>query len=64
VNAGIYLIEPHLLSRIPDGFCDFGQEIIPSWIKNKVHVAGIRMQEKVIPIDTPDQLKKAKIRDK
>ena len=64
VNAGIYLIEPHLLSQIPDGFCDFGQEIIPSWIKNKVHVAGIKMQEKVIPIDTPEQLEKAKISDK
>ena len=64
VNAGIYLMEPHLLSRIPDGTCDFGREVIPSWIETGVHVAGIKMEEKVIPIDTPDQLEKAKIREK
>jgi NDP-sugar pyrophosphorylase family protein len=62
VNAGIYLIEPHLLSRIPEGTCDFGREVIPRWIQDGVHVAGIKMKEKVIPIDTPDLLKKAKIR--
>ena len=60
VNAGIYLMEPHLLSRIPDGVCDFGSEVIPSWIEAGVHIAGIKMKKKVIPIDTPDQLKKAK----
>ena len=62
VNAGIYLIEPHLLSRIPEGTCDFGREVIPRWIQDGVHVAGIKMKEKVIPIDTPGLLKKAKIR--
>ena len=62
VNAGIYLIEPYLLSRIPEGTCDFGREVIPRWIQDGVHVAGIKMKEKVIPIDTPSLLKKAKIR--
>jgi NDP-sugar pyrophosphorylase family protein len=62
VNAGIYLIEPHLLSRIPEGTCDFGREVIPRWIQDGVHVAGIKMKGKVIPIDTPSLLKKAKIR--
>ena len=64
VNAGIYLIEPDLLSRIPDGTCDFGREVIPNWIEAEVHITGIKMEEKVIPIDTPDQLEKAKIREK
>ena len=64
VNAGIYLIEPHLLSRIPDGTCDFGREIIPGWIEAGVHITGLKMEEKVIPIDTLDQLEKAKIREK
>jgi len=62
VNAGIYLIEPHLLSQIPEGTCDFGREVIPRWIQDGVHVAGIKMKEKVIPIDTPGLLKKAKSR--
>jgi mannose-1-phosphate guanylyltransferase/phosphomannomutase len=62
VNAGIYLMEPHLLSRIPVGTCDFGREVIPRWIQDGVHVAGIKMKKKVIPIDTPGLLKKAKIR--
>jgi NDP-sugar pyrophosphorylase family protein len=62
VNAGIYLIEPHLLSQIPEGTCDFGREVIPRWIQDGVHVAGIKMKEKVIPIDTPSLLKMAKIR--
>ena len=63
VNAGIYLIEPHLLSRIPDGICDFGREVIPNWIEAGVNVAGIKMEDKVIPIDTPDLLEKAKTRE-
>ena len=64
VNAGIYLMEPHLLSRIPDGVCDFGREVIPNWIDAGIHIAGIKMKEKVIPIDTLAQLKTAKIREK
>jgi NDP-sugar pyrophosphorylase family protein len=64
VNAGIYLIEPHLLSQIPDSPCDFGREIIPDWIKTNTRIMGIKMKKKVIPIDTPDMLKAAKIREK
>ena len=64
VNAGIYLIEPHLLSRIPDGACDFGREVIPSWIEAGVRVAGVKMEDKVMPIDTPDLLEKAETRKK
>ena len=62
VNAGIYLIDPHLLPLIPDTPCDFGREVIPDWIEEKIRVMGIKMEEKVIPIDTPNLLEKAKIR--
>ncbi len=64
VNAGIYVIDSHLLSRIPDSPCDFGREVIPDWIKANTRIMGIKMKEKVIPIDTPDMLKAAKIRKK
>jgi NDP-sugar pyrophosphorylase family protein len=49
VNAGIYLMEPHLLSQIPDGVCDFGSGVIPSWIEAGVHIAGIKMKKKSSP---------------
>jgi len=29
-NAGLYICEPTLLATIPDGFSDFGKDIIPS----------------------------------
>jgi NDP-sugar pyrophosphorylase family protein len=64
VNSGIYLIDPHLLSQIPDSPCDFGREVIPDWIKANIRIMGIKMNEKVIPIDTPDMLKVAIIRKK
>ena len=61
VNAGIYLIEPQLLSQIPNGTCDFGKDVIPNWIKAGVNVRGIKMEKKVTAIDTPDLLNKVKI---
>ena len=64
VNSGIYLIEPHLLSQIPASPCDFGREVIPEWIKANIRIIGIKMKKKVIPIDTPEMLKLAKIRKK
>jgi NDP-sugar pyrophosphorylase family protein len=63
VNSGIYLVEPKLLSSIPSGPCDFGKEVIPNWLDSGVSVYGMKMEEKVIPIDTPQMLKNAKIRD-
>ena len=64
VNSGIFLMEPRLLAQIPDGPCDFGREVIPEWITKGVHIVGMKMEQKVIPIDNPVLLDKAKIRKK
>lgn len=64
VNAGIYVMDSHLLSQIPNSPCDFGRDVIPGWIKANIRIMGIKMKERVIPIDTPDMLKVAKTRKK
>ena len=53
VNAGIYILEPELVSDIPLGFSDFGKDIIPQFIANNKKIIGVKMEQKVIAIDTP-----------
>jgi len=60
VNAAIYLMEPSLLKYIPDGFSDFGKDIIPEYIAKDFKVLGVKMPTPVIAIDTPKLLKKSK----
>lgn len=59
VNAGIYILEPELISDIPLGFSDFGKDIIPRFIANNKKVVGVRMKQKVIAIDTPKLYRQA-----
>ncbi len=57
VNAGLYLMEPQLLASIPDGYCDFGREVIPQFLEAGKKILGVRMKSKVVAIDTPKLLK-------
>ena len=59
-NGGIYLMEPKLLELIPDGFTDFGRDVIPRFIAAGYKVLGVKMLTPVIGIDTPTLLKKAR----
>ncbi len=52
-NAGIYLMEPKLLDLIPDGFSDFGRDIIPRYIAGGYKILGVKMPTPVLGIDTP-----------
>ena len=59
VNAGIYVVEPRLLADIPEGFSDFGRELIPAWIAAGRKVVGMTFDRKVTAIDTPELLSRA-----
>ncbi|NQT29437.1 MAG: NDP-sugar synthase [Candidatus Saganbacteria bacterium] len=45
VNAGVYVIEPELLKMIPEGFYDFGKELFPKLVSQKVPIYGYPMVE-------------------
>jgi NDP-sugar pyrophosphorylase family protein len=56
VNAGVYLLEPHLLDTIPAGASDFGHELIPAWLAAGRMVLGVKTRGQVYPVDTPELL--------
>ncbi len=58
INAGIYFVEPIILNEIKNGYADFGKDVIPLLIKNGYNIYGYKMKKNVLPIDTPELLKK------
>jgi NDP-sugar pyrophosphorylase family protein len=56
VNAGVYLMEPHLLEAIPDGACDFGRDVIPAYLASGKRILGLKTQGRVHAVDTPELL--------
>jgi NDP-sugar pyrophosphorylase family protein len=58
VNAGIYLLSPDLLKNIGDKYTDFGLHLIPYLINSNYNVYGLKLEKKVIAIDTPKLLNK------
>ena len=58
INAGIYVVEPLILDEIRSGYTDFGNDVIPLLIKSKHAVYGYKMKNDVLPVDTPELLKK------
>lgn len=54
VNAGIYVLEPEVLGRIPEtGPSDFGREIFPRLLAENRPAYAYVLSGKVIGIDTP-----------
>jgi mannose-1-phosphate guanylyltransferase len=43
VNAGIYVIEPEILKRIPEGFYDFGKQLFPRLVEEQAAFYGYPM---------------------
>ena len=58
VNAGIYVLDNKVIDYIPEGFSDFGRDIFPILVKEKV-VNGFLFREPLIAIDTPELLRRA-----
>ncbi len=56
VNAGVYLMEPHLLDAIPDGPSDFGRDVIPALLAAGKRILGVKTRGRVYAVDTPELL--------
>jgi NDP-sugar pyrophosphorylase family protein len=58
VNAGVYIMEPHLLDAIPGGVSDFGRDVIPALLASGKRILGVKTQGRVYAIDTPELLQR------
>jgi mannose-1-phosphate guanylyltransferase len=53
-NAGVYVCEPAVASRIPAGFSDFGHDIIPGLLRDHAAVYGWPLRGYLLDIGTPE----------
>lgn len=60
VNAAVYFVQPQILAKIPSGFSDFGQQIIPQLLVDGFKLHAIEANGKLIAVDTPEMLANAK----
>jgi NDP-sugar pyrophosphorylase family protein len=58
INSGFYIVKPEVLGRIPEGFSDFGKDILPKLIKEG-KVSCFMHRGYIFDVGTPDDLKKA-----
>jgi NDP-sugar pyrophosphorylase family protein len=58
VNAGVYLMEPHLLAAIPQGASDFGRDVIPALLASGKRILGVKTGGRVYAVDTPELLER------
>jgi mannose-1-phosphate guanylyltransferase len=57
VNAGVYVIEPQLVSSLPAGApSDFGHDVFPSAVNRGLPIFGYRIAQRVIDVGTPQGL--------
>lgn len=61
VNAGIYVFEPEILDMIPDGFFDFGKELFPRLISEKMPLYGYKMIEYWSDVGSLEQYRRTNI---
>jgi mannose-1-phosphate guanylyltransferase/mannose-1-phosphate guanylyltransferase/phosphomannomutase len=61
VNAGVYVLEPAILEYVRPGFSDFGVDVFPRLLEEKVPVYGWRLRpwEYLIDIGTPEAYQRA-----
>jgi mannose-1-phosphate guanylyltransferase/phosphomannomutase len=59
-NAGIYVLEPAVLDRIPIGqVWDFGHDVFPDMLAEGTQVAGYVIEDTLIDIGLPEKYKQA-----
>lgn len=59
-NAGIYILEPEVLDRIPAGMIyDFGHDVFPGLLRDKLQVAGYVIEDLLIDIGLPEKYEEA-----
>ncbi len=60
VNAGLYLLEPEIVARIPArSFYDFGRQLFPQLLTSGVLVHGHVIEGYCLGIDTPEAYRRA-----
>jgi NDP-sugar pyrophosphorylase family protein len=60
VNTGIYIFEPAVLARIPDGtFYDFGKQVFPEMLAAGAKFFGVRQSAYWCDIGTPREYRRA-----
>jgi len=60
VNAGIYAFEPDILKFIPKEFSDFGKDVFPSLLKDRIKLSTYIMDGFCLAVDTPEALAKTR----
>jgi mannose-1-phosphate guanylyltransferase len=58
-NAGVYIIEPHLLETMPIGFSDFGSDIFPAWLSEDRKIVATDLGGYLQDTGTPERYRKA-----
>ncbi len=59
-NAGIYILEPEVLERIPvEQTVDFGHDVFPGLLAEGVQVAGYVIEDMLIDIGLPEKYEEA-----
>jgi mannose-1-phosphate guanylyltransferase/phosphomannomutase len=59
-NAGIYVLEPEVLERIPpEQVYDFGHDVFPGLLAEGVQVAGYVIEDTLIDIGLPEKYEEA-----
>ena len=60
VNAGIYVLEPEVLARIPsDRVYDFGHDLFPAMLAEAIPLAGYDIEDHLIDIGLPEKYEEA-----
>jgi NDP-sugar pyrophosphorylase family protein len=60
VNAGIYLLEPEIVARIPPAsFCDFARDLFPRLLAATVPINSHIIEGYCLGIDTPEAYRRA-----
>ncbi|GIK40283.1 MAG: hypothetical protein BroJett011_41160 [Chloroflexota bacterium] len=59
-NAGIYVLEPEVLNRIPaEQVYDFGHDVFPGLLADGIHIAGYIIEDLLIDIGLPEKYEEA-----
>jgi NDP-sugar pyrophosphorylase family protein len=62
VNAGLYVVDPSLIARIPAGtVADFGHDVFPDALSRGEHLAIHLLPGPVLDVGTPDALMLARL---
>ena len=59
-NAGIYVLEPEVLARIPaNQLYDFGHDVFPAMLTDGINIAGYVIEDLLIDIGLPEKYEEA-----